>query len=556
MIRTPRQDADIRTLLNQLTAVGEGVPTVEEKVQIAHLIRSQSRDAAKQVDEFLIDEATRLRAGLNEAQFNQEKLQAMLDKLTAPPWHPAIFLGLAPLATREAAMVLYSGVRRVVTISDDIDPYSLAVGDEVLLGDELNVVVDKSPYNFFQSGETVTFHRYMPDRRLVIKHRDEEVIVDAADALAEGELKPGDLVRWDRHALMAFEKVDRSKGAELFLEETPRESFENIGGLDRQIEELQRSIRLHLYNAETARRYQLRQKGSVLLVGPPGTGKTMMARALANWLGSISKSGRARFINIKPGGLHSMWYSQSEANYREAFRVAREAGEEDPDVPVVMFFDEVDALGASRGHSLMRVDDRVLTAFMTELDGLDKRGNVLVIGATNRRDAIDPALLRPGRLGDLVLEVPRPNMKGAREIFRKHFGAEIPYAFEGLDSNAARREIIEGGISRIYAPNADSDVVTLTFRDGKRRIVQARELISGANIEKIALSTKERACVDEIESGQSGVRLTHLLPAIAEELESISGTLTPANCRNHLTDLPQDVDVVRVERIQRKVSRP
>jgi proteasome-associated ATPase len=556
MMRPPRQDADITTLLNQLTAVGEDAPSIEEKVQIAHLIRTQSRDAARQVDRFLIDEVTRTRLGLIEASDIQMKLQTMLDELTSPPWHPAIFLGLAPMEARDAAMVMCGSSRRVVTLSEDVDPYSLAIGDEVLLGHELNVVVSKSPYHFLQSGETARFDRLLPDHRLVIKHRDEEVIVDATDALLASELNAGDFVRWDRSVWMAFEKVDRSPGTELFLEESPQESFENIGGLDRQIEELQRSIRLHLYHADTARKYQLRQKGSVLLVGPPGTGKTMMARALANWLGTISKSGRARFMNIKPASLHSMWYAQSEANYREAFRVAREAGDQEPEVPVVMFFDEVDSLGAARGHSLMRVDDRVLTAFMTELDGLDTRGNVLVVAATNRRDAIDPALLRPGRLGDLVLEVPRPNMRAAREIFRKHLQVEIPYALEGFGSSAARHEIIESAVSKIYSPNAESELLTITFRDGKRRAVRANELISGANIEKIAQSAKERACVEEIEAGEAGIALKHVLSAIAEELATIAGTLTPANCRQHLTDLPQDVDVVRVEPIQRKVSRP
>src|SRR5882724_9329788 len=241
MMRPPRQDADISTLLNQLTAVGDEAPSVEEKVQIAHLIRAQSRDSGKQVDHFLIDEVTRLRLGLDVARDSQEKLRSVLDKLTSPPWHPGIFLGLAPMDDREAAMVMYGASRRVVTISDEVDPYSLVAGDEVLLADELNVVVGKSPYNCFQSGETASFDRYMPDRRLVIKHRDDELIVDAADSLLRSDLKSGDLVRWDRSAWMAFEKVDRSKGSELFLEESPEESFENIGGLDCQIEELQRS---------------------------------------------------------------------------------------------------------------------------------------------------------------------------------------------------------------------------------------------------------------------------------------------------------------------------
>src|ERR1041384_6392087 len=345
MTRPPRQDADITALLSPLIAVGEGAPSLEEKLRLAQLIRAQSRDAGKQVDTFLIDEINRTRMGLLDARDNQSKLQAMLDGLTSPPWHPAIFLGLAPMDTREAAMVMYGNSRRIVTLAD-----------------ELNVVISRSPYNLFQSGETASFDRYLNDGRMVLKHRDEEVVVDSADALREHEVRPGELVRWNRNALMAFEKVERSSGSELFLEETPNETFDNIGGLDRQIENLQESITISNADAELARRYGVSRKGSVLLVGPPGTGKTMIARALANWLGEISGSGRARFMNIKPGSLHSMWYAQSESNYREAFRVARLAGEQDPEVPVVMFFDEVDAVGSMRGDSLMRVDDRVLTA--------------------------------------------------------------------------------------------------------------------------------------------------------------------------------------------------
>jgi proteasome-associated ATPase len=280
----------------------------------------------------------------------------------------------------------------------------------------------------------------------------------------------------------------------------------------------------------------------------------MMARALANWLAKTSRTGRSRFMNVKPASLHSMWYSQSEANYREVFRVARQAGDEEPEVPVVIFFDEVDAIGASRGASLREVDDRVLTAFMTELDGLESRGNILVVAATNRLDVLDPALLRPGRLGDNVIEVPRPGAIAAREIFARHLRADIPYAENGYNGQE-RHEIIEAIVSRIYSPNADNDLAIITLRDGRRRMIKASDLMSGAGIAKIALAAVERACMREVESGEAGVKLEDLLASLAEEFESSARALTSANCRNYISDLPQDVDVVRVEAVKRKVSR-
>lgn len=555
-----RDETRIPFLMERLKATGTGAPTIDEKILLLREIRGYSREIGQRTDRFLIEELSALQSGLSEARVNQEKLSQLLESMTAPPLHPAVFLGLVENGMGQAAMITWGTSRRVVRISEEIDAASLIPGDEVLLGNELNVITAKSPHAFFQSGETASFDRYTPDRRLVLKWRDEEVVVDVAGSLQDRDLRSGDQVRWDRNVWMAFEKIERSERTDLFLEETPTEGFEQIGGLDKEIDALQRSIRLHMQHAEIVRKYRLRRKGSVLLVGPPGTGKTMMARALANWLGQISTHRRARFMNIKPSGLHSMWYSQSEANYREAFRVARAAGEEEPDVPVVMFFDEVDAIGGARGGSLSQVNDQVLTAFMTELDGLESRGNILVVAATNRRDAIDPALLRAGRLGDAIVEVPRPNMRAARDIFAKHLSADVPYASadvaEARDQAVLRQRIIESAVSRIYSPNSDSELATITFRDGKRRSVRASDLINGAGIAKIALGATESACLREVEGGTAGIQLSDVLTAISDEFESAALTLTPANCHQYLSDMPQDVDVVRVEQVRRKVPRP
>jgi SpoVK/Ycf46/Vps4 family AAA+-type ATPase len=193
---------------------------------------------------------------------------------------------------------------------------------------------------------------------------------------------------------------------------------------------------------------------------------------------------------------------------------------------------------------------------MAELNGLEDRGNVLVVAATNRLDTLDPALARPGRLGDLMLRIPRPGRAAARDIFRKHLPLDIPYASNGHDSAAARDLLIDSAVSRIYSPNGDSQLATITFRDGKRRTVQARDLINGSEIAKIAQTAAERACLREAENGPGGVALEDLLSGVEEFFETAAQGLTPVNCRTHLDDLPQDMDVVRVDSVERKVRRP
>jgi len=559
MPRRPRNESpamDTRDLLQHLTAEGDEAPSVEEQLVIVHTLRARSPECSDEVDAWLLDEVNRLREGLREAGEYHGHLKDVLNKLSFTPWHPAVFLGDVSTERGPAAAVSYNGALRVVGLADGITLGDLALGDEVLLNRDLNVVMRRSLSPISRASDTAEFQRRLPDGRLVLKRRDEEVVVRAAGAMDVDGLAQGDSVRWDPALALAFEKIGRSQDSSLFLEDTPAESFDNIGGLDRPIALLQRSLRLHLLHPHVVQRYRLRRAASVLLVGPPGTGKTMMARALAHWVGLQSAGGRARFMHIKPGALHSVWYSQSEANYREAFRVAREAGERQPDVPVVMFFDEVDAIGATRGDGPGHIDDRVLTSFMAELDGFEARGNILVVAATNRREAVDPALLRPGRLGDLVLEIPRPGMAAGAAIFDKHLPADIPYAGEAPDEASSRRAIIEAAVSRLYAPNGEGEVASIMFRDGTRRAIHSRDVISGASIAKIARIAIERACLREVEHGEPGVRALDLLDAIADEIECAVRVLTPANCHALIGGLPQDLAVVRVEPVVRRVRRP
>jgi proteasome-associated ATPase len=251
-----------------------------------------------------------------------------------------------------------------------------------------------------------------------------------------------------------------------------------------------------------------------------------------------------------------MWYGATEQRYRDIFRVAREAAAAEPDVPVVMFWDEIDAIGGNRGESAHRIDDRMLNAFMAELNGLEERGNIVILSATNRRDALDPALVRPGRLGDLVLYFPQPNRQAARAILGRHMPADIPYAANGEGLAAAREALLDLAVAQIFAQNGDTELANLTLRDGKRRLVRAADLVSGAQLAAIAQAAIERACVREADGGPEGVTAADMNAAISDFFLVTPRALTPRNARNYLRDLPQDVDVVRVDLVERKVGHP
>ncbi|KKL99768.1 hypothetical protein LCGC14_1811090, partial [marine sediment metagenome] len=318
----------------ELFRVGRNAASLEQKAERLASIRQQSPELARQIDMMILDRCATLLAGLEEVRANQQELKAILKELAAPPWHPAMFLAAGMTAEGRRALVVHGGSRRVVAINPDMDPEALSKGQEVLLTNELNAIMALSPFGPLAYGETSTFDRWCPDGRMVVTSRDEEFIIDAVDAVADCGLKKNDRIRWDRRAWMAMERIQRARGEDMFLEETPSETFDNIGGLDEQIAELKRIVELHRNHEDVTGKYGLLRRRGVLLVGPPGTGKTMLARAFANWLGQISPSGRSRFINVKPGQLHTKWYAESEANYRKVFALAREAGEAEPQVPV------------------------------------------------------------------------------------------------------------------------------------------------------------------------------------------------------------------------------
>jgi proteasome-associated ATPase len=547
--RTAHTEVSSEIIQERLAPLIESGLPLEDKLR--HVAMLRAAEGQEQVDRFLLHRCGQLFGGLQNAQIKQAELGELLERMAAPPYIPAIFLNMASTSSGLSALVRLGQESRAVVLGPEITPDELTPGDEVLLSSKRNVIVAKSATSCFECGELATFSRFLPGGRCVVKSREEEFVVLTTAVLRAAGLSAGDEVRIERSLGIAFEKVERSRGAEFFLQETPRETFEQIGGLESQIDEIKQMFSLHCFHGEVVSRYQLHPKRSLLLYGPSGTGKTMIARALANWLAKASKTGRARFGNVAPGAIKSMWYGQSEQRIRDIFRIAREAAADEPEVPTILWFDEIDSLGSTRGESVHRVDDHVLNALMAEMSGLEERGNVVVVAATNLLSHLDSALVRGGRLGDLVLKIPRPNRKAAREIFQRHLPEAIPFACNGEGPLAARQTMIDSAVSQIFASNEDSEIVHITFRDGKRRVVRASEMINGAEIAAIAQAAIERACSRDARGGASGVELSDVLAGVGAFLEKSTRVLTPSNCRNHLEDLPQDVDVVRVEPARR-----
>jgi proteasome-associated ATPase len=422
------------------------------------------------------------------------------------------------------------------------------VGDEVFLTHELNAILGKSPEPRPRHGETAVFDR-MDGDQLVLRHRDDQILAWPAQYMTAADLKTGDRVLWDRNTFLVYDVI--AKADPYALNELPDVRPEAVGGQDQILSRLLSVLTAVLVDPAKAALYGLAGKQSILMYGPPGCGKTLMARVAAARVGQLSGR-KVRFFRVKPCEWESPWVGMTETHIRELFASLREAAH---DGLAVLFLDEVESMGRQRGGSHSRHDDDALAALLAELDGFEARGNVAVIAATNRKDLIDSALLE--RLSDVEVHVPRPDMRGARSIFSIHLPDSLPYSPNGELANTTRKEIIETAVARLYSPNSDAArLCTLRFKDGSVRNIAARELASGRLIEQMCRAARHAACLRDVNGGPPGVAVRDIEEAVESAVERLATTLTVRNVHSYLSDVPTDMDVVAVEPVSRKLKSP
>ena len=371
---------------------------------------------------------------LREAREHIATLRDEVDKLTRPPSAYGVVVGKNDDGTVD---VLSSGRKMRVNLHPDIEAEELDRGAEVALNESFNIILARSPE---RSGEVVSVKEVMEDgvRALVVGRADEERVCELADAIRGAHLRPGDTLLMDTRTGMLLEKLPRPEVEDLLLEEVPDITYSDIGGLDTQIEEIADAVELPFLHQELFAEHRLPAPKGILLYGPPGCGKTLIAKAVANSLAKKvadttgDAKGRSYFINIKGPELLNKYVGETERQIRLVFQRAREKSEEG--WPVIVFFDEMDSMFRTRGSGISSdMESTIVPQLLAEIDGVEGLRNVIVIGATNREDLIDPAILRPGRL-DVKIKIERPNVDAARQIFGRYLSAEIPLAADEVTS--------------------------------------------------------------------------------------------------------------------------
>ncbi len=477
----------------------------------------------------------RLAATLREARDQIVALKEEIDRLAQPPAGFGIFLS----RYEDGTVDVFTGGRKLrVAVSPDVETDALRAGQEVMLNEALNVV---RAMEFESIGEVVMLKEVLADgdRALVIGHTDDERVVRIATPLKDSVMRAGDSLLMEPRSGFVYERIPKSEVEELILEEVPDIDYADIGGLSRQIEQIRDAIELPYLHADLFREHQLRPPKGVLLYGPPGCGKTLIAKAVAN---SLAKKVAARtgkreeksyFLNIKGPELLNKYVGETERHIRLVFQRAREkAGE---GTPVIVFFDEMDSLFRTRGSGVSSdVENTIVPQLLSEIDGVESLENVIVIGASNREDMIDPAILRPGRL-DVKIKIERPDAEAARDIFSKYLTADLPLNSDDLGENqrsadATVEAMIQRAVEQMYAESEVNRFLEVTYANGDKEVLYFRDFNSGAMIQNIVDRAKKMAIKDFLETGVKGIRVQHVLVACLDEFkenEDLPNTTNP-----------------------------
>ena len=486
----------------------------------------------------------RLASTLREARDQIVALKEEVDRLAQPPSGFGVFLA----ACDENTADVFTGGRKMrVNVSPNVELGELKPGQEVVLNEALNVVVAQG---YETIGEIVMMKEILADgeRALVISHSDEERIVRLAAPLLDQVIRAGDSLMMEPRSGYVYEVIPKAEVEELVLEEVPDIAYADIGGLGSQIEQIRDAVELPYLHKDLFLEHQLRPPKGILLYGPPGCGKTLIAKAVANSLAKKvqakaaeagtnvvpkGQEGKSFFLNIKGPELLNKYVGETERHIRLVFQRAREKASEG--MPVIVFFDEMDSIFRTRGSGVSSdVENTIVPQLLSEIDGVEGLENVIVIGASNREDMIDPAILRPGRL-DVKIKIERPDAEAAKDIFSKYLLADLPLhpddvAENGGSGKAAVEAMIQRTVERMYTESEENRFLEVTYANGDKETLYFKDFNSGAMIQNIVDRAKKMAIKQFLDTGQKGIRIAHMLAACVDEFgenEDLPNTTNP-----------------------------